>query len=74
MHGSSTGIGGDRLLTEVEAAERLSVSFRTLQQWRVTGGGPRYTKIGRLVRYTPSDLAAFVEAGARANTSEGVRV
>lgn len=61
-----------RLLTETEAAEILGLSIRTLQAWRLTGGGPRYAKIGRLVRYSNADLAAFVEAGARTSTSEGV--
>lgn len=52
---------------------RLGLSPRTLQAWRVSGGGPIYRKIGRRVAYTETDLADFVEAGARANTSEGAR-
>lgn len=55
---------------EKESAKRLNLSPRTLQAWRLHGGGPRYRKIGRRVMYTESDLAAFVEAGARAHTSE----
>lgn len=73
MHAIPVKTTADRLLTEVEAAERLSISVRTLQQWRVVGGGPRFVKLGRAVRYRPDDLAAFVNAGARANTSEGAR-
>jgi predicted DNA-binding transcriptional regulator AlpA len=61
------------LLTEVEAAQFLNVSHRSLQNWRVRGGGPRYVKIGgRIVRYRRSDLAAWIDGGCRSNTSERV--
>lgn len=62
-----------RLLTNAEAAERLGVSPRTLEDWRLRGGGPVYRKLGRrLVRYSPDDLDAFVGEGARTNTGGGV--
>jgi hypothetical protein len=41
----------DAALNENQAAEFLGVSVRTLQAWRVRGGGPRYCKIGRSVRF-----------------------
>lgn len=47
------------LLTETQAAEFLHVSRRSLQAWRVRGGGPRFVKIGKLVRYRRADLLAF---------------
>jgi predicted site-specific integrase-resolvase len=59
------------LLDEKAAASRLGLSPRTLQAWRVSGGGPIYRKVGRRVRYAESDLFAFIEAGARRHTSEG---
>jgi hypothetical protein len=61
------------LLDEKEAADRLGLSPRTLQAWRVSGGGPIYRKVGRRVLYAVPDLAAFVDAGTRAHTSEGAR-
>ena len=62
-----------RLLTGAEAAERLGVSPRTLEDWRLRGGGPVYIKLGRrLVRYGPDELDAFVAEGARTNTGGGV--
>lgn len=70
---SSSASFSDRLMTEIDAALFLGLSVRTLQQWRVAGGGPKFTKLGRAVRYAPSDLSAFVEAGRRAHTSEGTR-
>lgn len=58
------------LIDEAAASIRLGVSPRTLQAWRVSGGGPIYRKIGRRVLYATADLAAFIEAGARSHTSE----
>lgn len=50
------------LLKPQEVAEILGVSVTTLAIWRCTG---RYTlswvKCGRLVRYRPEDVAAFIE-------------
>lgn len=63
----------ERLLTTAEAAERLSASPRTLEHWRLRGGGPVFRKVGsRMVRYAPADLDAFVEQGARVNTGGAV--
>lgn len=59
-----------RLMSEREAAEVLQISVRTLQAWRVKGGGPRYIKIGRSVRYRPCDLEAFVEGNLTTSTSQ----
>lgn len=73
MNETPSTAAADRLLTESEAAERLAVSVRTLQQWRVSGGGPLFVKLGRAVRYRPSELTIFVGAGTRFHTSEGVR-
>lgn len=58
------------LLHEQEAAKFLSLSFRTLQAWRVRGEGPHFCKIGRAVRYRRHDLIAWVETQVRASTSD----
>lgn len=49
------------LLTETEAAEILRVKPKTLQCWRFEKTGPVYLKIGRLVKYRPSDLRIWLE-------------
>lgn len=49
------------LLTEAEAAQALSVCTRTLRKARQEGK-LSYVLIGRSVRYTVSDLEAFIEA------------
>ena len=59
------------LLTEVQTAAVLNVSIRTLQAWRLRGGGPRYVKLsGRAVRYRNGDLAAFIESRTVRSTSD----
>jgi hypothetical protein len=57
------------LLTEKAAAALLAVSPRTLQSWRVKGGGPKYLKIRTAIRYDPAELAAWVADLNRENTS-----
>jgi hypothetical protein len=52
----------DVLLNEQQAAQRLNVAVKTLQKWRVVGGGPRFVKLGRCVRYSASDLEDFITA------------
>lgn len=68
----ATGGGGKKtaLMTEKAAAEYLGISIRTLQAWRVRGGGVRFVKMGKAVRYRPQDLEAWVEAHMCGSTSE----
>lgn len=53
-----------------EAAKLLSVSHRTMEDWRLNGLGPPFRKWGRLVRYHVSDLRSFAEGPAFTNTGE----
>lgn len=67
---NSTAPASD-LLSQREAATYLGgISHRTLESWRVSGGGPVFVRIGRSIRYRRSDLEAFIASGARRNTSE----
>jgi excisionase family DNA binding protein len=59
-----------RLMTERAAAERLGVSVRTLQKWRLQGNGPRFLKLGYAVRYEEKDLESFIERARRSSTSD----
>ena len=58
-----------RALTEREVAELLGLSVATLRAWRHRGNGPRFLRLGRSVRYLPSDVADFVRASAVDTTS-----
>jgi hypothetical protein len=56
------------LLMEVQAAKLLNLSPRTLQNWRITGSGPSYIRVGRAIRYRRRDLILWIDAntvGAR---------
>lgn len=44
-----------RLLTEIELAERLQASRRTVVTWREQGRFP-YIRLGRLIRYDLGDV------------------
>jgi excisionase family DNA binding protein len=57
------------LLTEQQAAEFLKIRVKTLQSWRVRGGGPKFVKVGRLVRYRDDDLEQFLAARTFSHTS-----
>tara|TARA_E500000305_G_scaffold109307_1_gene113936 strand:+ start:2864 stop:3109 length:246 start_codon:yes stop_codon:yes gene_type:complete len=61
----------DSLLNERDAADLLGLSDRTLQKWRVCGGGPVFIKIGgKSVRYQRRDLIVWINARKQANTSD----
>ncbi len=57
-------------LTEVEVAELLDMSPRTLQGWRVQGKGPPFEKFGRSVRYNSTALHAWIAAQEWNSTSD----
>ena len=58
------------LLDEREASTYLKISPRTVQSWRLTGDGPQFVKIGRVVRYRRSDLDAYITSRIVANTAQ----
>jgi predicted DNA-binding transcriptional regulator AlpA len=60
----------DTLLNQKQAAHVLGLSVRTLERHRVAGTGPRWVRLGRLVKYRQSDLTAWIESNVRASTSE----
>lgn len=62
------------LLTQREAAAQLRLSQRTLERFRVSGGGPTYVKAGRLVRYREQDLEKWIDSRIVGSTSEAQEV
>ena len=63
------------LLTEPEVAERLRVSLACLRRWRLERRGPRFLKVGSLVRYPAEELDHWIESlpagGTLATTAAG---
>jgi predicted DNA-binding transcriptional regulator AlpA len=53
------------LIDEPALAARLGVSRSTLQSWRYTGRGPRFIKLGRMIRYRHADVDAYLRANTR---------
>jgi len=46
-------------LTTKLLARRWKITPRTLERWRAEGGGPRFLRIGRHIRYSQADILAF---------------
>jgi hypothetical protein len=55
-------------LLQVDAAAYLQLSTRTLEAFRLRGGGPIYRKLGRRVVYRREDLDAWTEERVRTST------
>jgi predicted DNA-binding transcriptional regulator AlpA len=60
-----------RVLRTPDAARYLGLAASTLEKLRLTGGGPRFIRIGfRAVGYAIGDLDAFIEGRRRHSTSD----
>ena len=63
----------NQLIDETKAAEFLGHSIRTLQNWRIRGGGPRFVKVSaRSIRYRRCDLNEWINSRIVANTSQEI--
>ena len=51
-----------QILTESGTAERLGISISGLRKWRRDGSGPRYIRLGRLIRYLGTDVQEWLRA------------
>ncbi len=59
------------LLTPAQAAERLGVRVQTLAVWRTTGRySLPYLRCGRLIRYKPEDVDAWLAGRRQTHTGE----
>ncbi len=58
-------------LTELDAAARLGLKVATLRAWRHQGKGPAFVRLGRAIRYLPSDVEEFVRANRHGAGIEG---
>ena len=60
----------ERRLRTADAAAYLGLGVSTLEKYRLTGGGPVYSKLGKVVVYDPADLDAWADARKRVSTSD----
>jgi len=58
------------LLDQTQAADFLAVCTRTLEGWRSSGGGPRFVRVGRRVRYRLRDLQKWIDERTFGSTAE----
>lgn len=58
------------LWDESEAARHIGKAVSTLQKDRLRGDGCPFVKIGRLVRYRPEDVRAYIAARVVQSTSQ----
>jgi excisionase family DNA binding protein len=57
-------------LDSAAASRHLGVSKSTLEKLRVYGGGPKFLKLGRLVRYRIEDLEQWLAERVVTSTSD----
>lgn len=62
----------DTTLTAEEAAELIGLKPQSLAVWRMEGRGPRFRKVGRLVRYSAAEVAKFLEQQTCGSTNEAM--
>ncbi len=59
LHQAREAARGSPYLSSKEAARYLGFNHRSLQNLRRRGGGPRFVRFGRQVRYHIRDLVAY---------------
>ena len=52
----------ERLLNDHEVAALVGVSVATVRRWRLLRRGPRYLRIGVLIRYRPESVRQWLDA------------
>lgn len=58
------------LLTERDVSNEFNFRPKTLQGWRLRGGGPEYVKCGRSVRYRRDAIEQWLDSRTRNSTSD----
>jgi predicted DNA-binding transcriptional regulator AlpA len=65
-----TDTTNDKLLDTRAAASLLGLNPDTLRNWRCQGVGPAFVRLGRAVRYRPTDVEAYVRSNLVVVTPE----
>jgi predicted DNA-binding transcriptional regulator AlpA len=60
-----------RVLRTPDAAKYIGLTASTLEKMRLSGGGPRFVRLGaRAVGYAIGDLDSFIDGRRRTSTSD----
>jgi predicted DNA-binding transcriptional regulator AlpA len=60
----------EELIDEPTLADDLGASHPTVITWRRNGTGPDYIRVGRLIRYRPSDVERWLEERTQRQSSD----
>ena len=60
----------EKLFTTIQLAEVLDTNPGTLSNWRTTGIGPRFIKVGSHVRYREIDVEEWLDSHSAVKTAE----
>lgn len=60
----------EEFLRTSEAADFAKLSINYLAKLRIYGGGPRFCKVGKAVRYRKRDLVEWMDRKTFSSTSE----
>ncbi len=60
----------EECLNETQLAKHWQVSKKLLQKMRYKGSGPKFIKIGSLVRYPLSEITKYEQDNRHSNTCE----
>ena len=55
-------------LNQHQLAELIGVPVSTVAYWRVTGRGPKFSRLGKHIRYLSDDVAAWAEQNSHERT------
>ena len=64
----------EKIVSTEEVAAYLGLAPITLAKMRTTGGGPRYLKLGRAVRYRMADVQQWALEQRHSHTAEYAQV
>ena len=67
------GLVQSKLLNERVLATHLNVTVKAVQAWRQRGGGPKFVRVGRAIRYRPEDVQVWLEANTFETTTDADR-
>lgn len=58
------------LWTTLKLSEFLGVSPRTIENWRLRGGGPKYVMVGGRPRYQPETVQEWLKSREQRHSSD----